>query len=619
MKDFRQALANDVILFDGAMGTQIYAAGVFINRAFEDLNLAAPQLITKIHTAYLKAGARVLTTNTFGANRLRMKEFGLEEKFAEINAAAIRIAREAAADRAWVAASMGPIGQALAPVGRLEPGQAFAAFKEQAQVLADGKPDLFVLETFYDRRELWQAVRALRAVTDLPIVACMAFSPDPTTGSPRASAAEQLVQVARWKVDAVGANCGAGPKTLLEVIEQAAPRVDKPLIAMPNAGHPQVVDGRQLYMASPEYMAEYARRFVLKGARAVGGCCGTTPAMIREMRSFIRSVAPGTTAQQVEIVSEEPDAESIEPTPISDRTEFARKLYGGKFCISVELDPPRGLDTGRALKGAAFLKENGIDVINIADGPRAVPRMGPTAMAILAREASGIESVIHYCCRDRNLLGMQMDLIGANALGLRNVLAVTGDPPKMGSYPDATAVFDVDSIGLITFIQMLNRGLDFSGRPLGKGGKTDIFVGAGCNPGHVDLDLEVERFGRKVEAGAEYFFSQPMYDEEVLNTFLDRTSEFPEVPFLVGILPLASYKNAEFLHNEIPGMQIPEVVRDQLRKAPTKERQREIGIEVAQRTLKAVHEHPRVSGVYIYPPFGVYRKVMDVVEVLGRD
>ena len=343
--------------------------------------------------------------------------------------------------------------------------------------------------------------------------------------------------------------------------------------------------------------------------------------MIKEVSSFIRSVAPGIGAHRIEI----PDADSsttddpLEPTPIEERTPFARKLYSGKFCISVELDPPRGLDPTRAMKGATYLEQHGIDVINIADGPRATARMGPTALAMLARERCGIESVIHYCCRDRNLLGMQMDLIGANALGLRNILAVTGDPPKMGTYPDATPVFDVDSIGLITFIQMMNRGLDFSGRPLGKEGKTELFVGAGCNPGHVDLDLEVSRFGKKIEAGAEYFFSQPLYDDQMLFDFLDRTADFPEVPFLVGILPLASYKNAEFLHNEVPGMQIPDEVRERLRKAPTREAQRDIGIEVAQRTLKAVHEHPRISGVYIYPPFGSYRAVMRVVEVLGSD
>jgi homocysteine S-methyltransferase len=342
--------------------------------------------------------------------------------------------------------------------------------------------------------------------------------------------------------------------------------------------------------------------------------------MIKEMRSFIRSIAPNV--REAPAVVEVPDderpaeVEPVEPTPIAERTEFARKLYSGKFCISVELDPPRGLHPGKSLEGAKFLKEAGIDVINIADGPRAVARMGPSAMAQMARDYCGIESVVHYCCRDRNLLGMQMDLIGANALGLRNILAVTGDPPKMGTYPNATAVFDIDSIGLITFIQMMNRGLDFSGRPLG--GKTEIFVGAGCNPGSYDIDLEVQRFGKKVQAGAEFFFSQPVYDEDMLFRFLELTETFPQVPFLVGILPLISYKNAEFLHNEVPGMQIPQRVRDRLRAAPDKESQRAVGIEVARETLKAVYGHPRINGAYIYPPFGSYRAVLDVVSVLGE-
>lgn len=616
MRSFREALETSVVLFDGAMGTEIYRRGVFINRAFEELNVTDPRLVASIHADYLAAGAQVLTTNTFGAHRRRMAEFGLEERFVEINRRGVEIAREQAKGRAWVAASIGPLGQALAPVGRLEPGEAFACFREQAAALLTGEPDLFVLETFYDVRELWQAVRAVHSLTDLPIVACMAFAPDPK-GQPPADAVRLLEQVASWRVDAVGVNCGGGPRTLLDIVQEAVPRVARPLAAMPNAGLPQEVDGRQIYLASPEYMAEYARRFVLKGARLVGGCCGTTPQMIREMRSFIRSVAPGLPVVEVASTRAATEPDGLEPTPIPERSEFARKLYSGQFCISVELDPPRGLDPQRSVEGAAFLREHGIDVINIADGPRAVARMGPTALALLAREACGIESVIHYCCRDRNLLGMQMDLIGAHALGLRNVLAVTGDPPKMGSYPDATAVFDVDSIGLISFIQMLNRGLDFSGRPLGGGGKTSLFVGAGCNPGHVDLDLEVERFGRKIAAGAEFFFSQPVYDEEVLMNFLERTDKFPRVPFLVGILPLASYKNAEFLHNEVPGMQIPERVRERLRRATSKEAQREVGIEVARETLKAVYGHPRIRGAYIYPPFGSYQRVLDVVDVLG--
>ncbi len=616
MQDFREALARGVVVFDGAMGTEIYRRGVFINRAFEELNLAQPEMIRDIHAAYLKAGAQVLTTNTFGGNPIRMKEFGLLEQFEALNRRGVEIAREVAGDRAWVGASIGPIGQQLAPVGKLAPGEAFSAFQAQAKALLEGKPDLFVLETFYDRRELWQAVRALRSVTNLPVIACMAFTPEPN-GHMSASAPDELLLVASWNVDGVGVNCGSGPKTVLDVVEAVQDRLTKPLLAMPNAGLPQEVDGRLIYMASPEYMAEYARRFVQKGARAVGGCCGTYPSMIKEMRSFIRSVAPNVHEVLPPAISDEQTdevAKPLEPKPVAERTEFARKLYSGKFCISVELDPPRGLHPGKSLEGAKYLKENGIDVINIADGPRAVARMGPLAMGLMSREFCGIESVVHYCCRDRNLLGMQMDLIGANALTMRNVLAVTGDPPKMGSYPNATAVFDVDSIGLITFIQMMNRGLDFSGRPLG--GQTEIFVGAGCNPAHVDLDLEIARFGKKVEAGAEFFFSQPVYDDDVLFSFLERTDKFRKVPFLVGILPLASYKNAEFLHNEVPGMQIPQGVRDRLRAASTKDEQRKIGIGVARDTLAAVYKHPRISGVYIYPPFGSYKAVLDVASVL---
>ncbi len=615
MSGFLADIAQRVLLFDGAMGSEFYRRGVFINRAFEELNVADTELVESIHADYLRAGAEVLTTNTFGANPIRLRDFGLAERTDEINRAGVRLARKAAAGRAYVAASIGPTGHGLAPTGRLDPGAAFAAFRQQAAALEQEGPDLFLLETFYDVRELWQAVRAVRAVSERPLVACIAVNPDPVTGGPPADAVDRLVQVASWKVDAVGVNCGAGPRTVLEVIEAAAHRVGKPILAQPNAGHPQDVDGRRMYMASPEYMAEYARRLAQKGARMVGGCCGTTPAMIREMRSFLRSVRPAALPAEVREAAAEPAG--LPPVPVAERTEFARRLYSGKFCVSVELDPPRGLDPERSVRGAAWLKARGIDVINIADGPRATARMGPMALGLLARGASGIESVIHYCCRDRNLLGMQMDLIGAHALGMRNVLAVTGDPPKMGTYPDATAVFDIDSIGLITGIQQLNRGLDFSGRPLGEGEQTALFVGAGCNPAHVDLDLEVDRFERKVAAGAEFFFSQPVYDEAMLFHFLDRTDRVPKVPFLVGILPLASSKNAEFLHNEVPGMQIPEAVRDRMRQAGGRDAQREVGIAIARETLERVREHPRVRGVYVYPPFGSYQRVIDVVGELA--
>ena len=612
----REALGQRVLFLDGALGTEFYARGVFINRSYDALNTSSPELVKSVHLDYLRAGCDLITTNTFGANRVRLQAFGLEDQKAEIVRQGVRLARDVAGDKAFVLGSVGPTGARLPPVGRLAPGQAYAAFREQIEILAEEGVDGLLLETFSSLEELWQAVRAARDVArGVPVITAASFvySPegDLVEGPDPVNAARTMCS---WGVDAIGVNCSNGPKVVLDVLERMAAVSDKPLLASPNAGQPQAVDGRQVYMAAPEYMAEYARRFALKGASLIGGCCGTTPAMIREMRSFVRSVAPGMTERPVTVVKEsaEEPAPALEVVPIEDRSPFARKLTSGKFCISVELDPPRGLDPKRSIEGAAYLKEAGIDVINIADGPRAIARMGPSALAQLARARCGMEAVIHYCCRDRNLLGMQMDLLGAHALGMHNILAVTGDPPKMGNYPNATAVFDIDSIGLIAFIQMLNSGQDFAGRPLG--GQTKFFVGAGCNPAHHELEREVERFGRKIEAGAEFFFSQPVYDNEVLERFLEMTEQFPRVPFLVGILPLASYKNAEFLHNEVPGMQVPQAIRDRLKAAPTRPEQRQIGIEVARNTLIHAKGHPRVNGAYIYPPFGSYKAVLRVVE-----
>lgn len=613
---FREALAQRVLLFDGAMGTEIYARGVFINRCYDELNVSQADIVGDIHSAYVRAGADVVTTNTFGANRIRLGAYGLETRTKEINATGVRLARAAAKDKAWVAGSIGPTGALLAPVGKIAPGEAYQAFREQAEVLIDAGADLIVLETFTHLAELWQAVRAVRSINrDQPIVAAMSFpfiGPDQMQieGDTPETAART---VSGWGIDAFGTNCSNGPRGVQHVLERMMQVTNMKLVAMPNAGLPQVVEGRTLYLAAPEYMAEHARRFVQLGAGIVGGCCGTTPEMIKQMRSYVRSV----TAERRTIAIEEGPQKKIpvaEPKPIAERSEFARRLYGQKFCVSVELDPPRGVDAQKAVEGAAMLLEAGIDVVNIADGPRAVARMGPSALAQLVRAHCPMESVVHYCCRDRNLLGMQMDLLGSNALGLRNILAVTGDPPKMGTYPDATAVFDIDSIGLISFIQMLNRGLDFSGQPVG--GQTALFVGAGCNPAHIDLDIEVARFGRKIDAGAEFFFSQPVFDPAVLLHFLDRTDKFKKVPFLVGIMPLVSLKNAEFLHNEVPGMQVPAVILDRLRNAGDRDAQREVGIQCAQEALREVMNHPRIAGTYVYPPFGSYKAVLRVVEVL---
>jgi homocysteine S-methyltransferase len=617
-ESFLEALSDRVVLFDGAFGTQLYARGVFINRSYDEQNVVNPDVVRDVHSEYLKAGADVITTNTFGANRLRLAPFGLVERLEEINVAGVTLAREIARDRAWVAGSIGPLGAELAPVGKVSPGEAFTIFKEQALILDTAGVDLFVLETFSRIEELWQAFRAVRGVSKKPIVACVSFNLSGMSekkqyeGPTPADVARTLTQ---WGADVIGTNCANGPRATLEVVEQMAAVTQVPLAALPNAGLPQYIDGRTIYLAGPEYMAEYARRFVQKGARVVGGCCGTTPDCIKQMRVFLKSISPTSRGPVVPIDSPQAEAkEVLEPVPIVERSEFAKRLYGGKFCVSVELDPPRGLSPQRAIEGAEMLYKNGIDLVNIADGPRAVARMGPMALAQLVRQRVEMDALIHYCCRDRNILGMQMDLLGAHALGLHNVLAVTGDPPKMGSYPDATAVFDIDSIGLLSFIQMLNRGMDFSGSQIG--GQTAFFVGAGCNPGHIDVDMEADRFGRKISAGAEFFFSQPVYEPELLDRFFDLTKDFPRVPFMVGILPLVSAKNAEFLHNEVPGMQIPQSVRDKIGKAATKQGQREVGVSIAQETLRQLKDHPRVDGVYIFPPFGSYKAVLRVLEVL---
>ena len=613
---FREALEERVILLDGAMGTEIYRRGVFINRSYDEVSITQPDIVREIHAAYMRAGADVLTTNTFGANRLRLQPYGLDDKVQDINRAGVKLAREVAGDKVWVAGSIGPAGMRLRPFGNLSPGDAFQVFRDQAVLLAEGGVDLIILETFSQLPELWQAFRAVRSVCDLPIIPCMTFQQrgpgrEQVDGETPAWAAQAM---AAWDPIAIGTNCSNGPRDMLTIIIEMAAATDVKLAALPNAGLPQEVEGRTLYLAGPEYMAEYARRMVQKGASIVGGCCGTTPAIIREMANFLSSISPMRSPVTEPVVRQVAPSPELEPTPVAERSRFAARLATGEFCISVELDPPRGVEATRALDGAALLREAGVDTVNIADGPRAVPRMGAPYLAQLVQAAHGLEPVVHVCCRDRNILGLQMDLLGAHALGIRNILAVTGDPPKLGSYPDASAVFDIDSVGLIAFIEMLNRGLDFSGKPIG--GKTSFLVGAGCNPGHVDLDLEVERYGLKVENGAGFFFSQPVFEPEVLQRFLDRVEIFPRTPFLVGILPIVSSKNAEFLHNEVPGMQIPQDVRDRLRAAPTREEQREIGIQVAQDALRAVKDDPRVQGAYIFPPFGSYRAVRRVLEAL---
>ena len=607
---FLDAVNERVILADGGMGTQIYDRGVFLNRCYDELNLSQPDLIRDIHRDYIKAGAELIETNTFRSNRLALSGDGLEDKVATINAAGVALARECAKDRAYVAGAVGPLGRSLEPLGRLKREDASAYFVEQIRALTDAGVDCLILETFLFLDELELAIQAARAVSKTPIIASMSFR---FTGDGEilgTTPEEAVAKLTEWGVDIIGTNCVNGPEAAVRVVERMRAVTEKKISAMPNAGLPQTVEGRTIYLASPEYMAEYARRLVQHGANIVGGCCGTTPAEIAEMKTFIRSISPVT---QIHITAETcPTAQSATPAvPLRERSRFAADL-GKKFQISVEIEPPKGLDPEATIRGAKFLAEHGIDAVNIADGARAIARMNPTALALRIREQVDIETIIHYCCRDRNLLGMQMDLLGAHALGIRNLMIITGDPPKMGNFPHATAVFDVDAIGLLHFTRMLNHGQDLSGKPLG--GTTSFALGCGCNPGAVNLDLEVERYRKKITAGAEYVFSQPVYDAQMLETFVQRTADAPSIPFFVGILPLASLRNAEFLHNEVPGMQIPAEIMKRMRMAPTKEAQRQEGIHIAREALVSARKLPRICGAYIFPPFGSYEAVLEILS-----
>ena len=608
---FRKALSERVLLADGAMGTEFYRRGVFINRCYDALNLSAPDLVTGIHEDYVGAGADIVTTNTYGAERLRLAQHGLEGQIAEINQAGVALARKAAGTTAFVAGSMGPLPLNIQPAGPVSAASARETYAEQAALLVDAGVDLIVLETFRQLSMLREAVDAVKSVSgDVPILASFAFKPvrhyfvGPTP--------EEVARaVATWGVDVLGTNCVNGPSVMLDIAERLGSVSEIPLSVMPNAGTPEQVDGRTLYLASPEYMAEYGRRYVQSGVQVVGGCCGTTPEMIREMRSFLQSVEPGRRRVSVQVKST-PKVQPLDPIPLSERSRWGGRI-GREFAISVELDAPRGLDPHRPLKGAKLLAENGIAAVNIADGPRATARMSAIALALRVREVADIDVIVHYCCRDRNILGMQMDLLGAHALGIHNILCVTGDPPKMGNYPEATAVFDLDSVELVRGVRNLNRGIDFGGDPIGD--QTKFVIGCGNNPGFEPLAKEVDKFRRKLEAGAEFAFSQPAYDPELLEQFLGEIREFPRIPFFVGILPLASAKNAEFLHNEVPGMQIPNDIRARMHKATSREEQRKEGLRIAAETLRHAKSLEQISGAYIFPPFGRYSAVLDVLNM----
>jgi homocysteine S-methyltransferase len=578
---------------------------VFINQCYDELVLRSPDLVREIHTAYVKAGAEILETNSFGANRLKLTQYGLETQVHAINTKAAMLAREAAGDHRLVAGAVGPLGVRLEPYGALGRDEAQALFAEQMSALKAGGADCFLLETFADLEELEQAILAARAVdATMPVIAQATVGLDLRTAY--GATPEDIARVLdRWGVDVIGLNCSVGPQTILEAVERMAAVTHTKISAQPNAGMPREVGGRSMYMASPEYMATYARHLVQAGAKIVGGCCGTTPDHIKAMVEGVRPLSPRTRVSVGDdraLASEQVATPPVgRPTvPIAERSRLGAKLAAGQFVTSVEIVPPRGVDTAPLERDAAALHAAGVDAINVPDGPRAQSRMGAIATSLII-ERHGIEAVTHYCCRDRNLLGMLSDLLGASALGLRNMLLITGDPPKMGPYPDATAVFDIDAIGLTNLVSKLNRGLDPGNNPIGE--PTRFVIGVGVNPVAIDPVHELKRYQWKVEAGAEYAITQPVFDPAQLELFL-ASIDGMRIPVIAGIWPLVSARNAEFLANEVPGVTVPASVLTRMRRANEKSKEHALaeGIAIARESLERVRGS--VQGVQVSAPFG---------------
>jgi methionine synthase I (cobalamin-dependent)/5,10-methylenetetrahydrofolate reductase len=609
VKPFLERIQEGVVVCDGAMGTMLYGRGVFLNRCFDELNLSNPTRVRGIHDEYVEAGAEVIETNTYGAHRFKLGPHGLEAQVRKLNAEGARIAREAARGRALVAGSIGPVGKPLEPYGNITFDEAVAAYRDQAEGLVEGGVDLFFIETMPSLDQARAAVTAVQAVSDLPLSVSMTFNEEGTTFY--GDKPEDIVRTLEsWGAVVVGANCSQGPQPMLETVQRmASVATTAKVSAMPNAGAPALVDGRYVYLCTPEYMASHARRFLAAGVTIVGGCCGTTPAHIRNLVRSVRMVRPAR--EVVAILPQARPKEAPQPIPREEKSPLARKL-GKKFVVSVELDPPKGADPGQILDRAQYCKENEVDVINVADGPRASARMSAQSLCVLLQSKVGLDTILHYTCRDRNLLGIQSDLLGAYALGLRNILAITGDPPKLGDYPDATAVYDVDSVGLIRIMDHLDHGCDLAGNLIGPA--LGIHIGCGADPGKPDSEKEIRRLEDKVAAGAEYIMTQPVYDPRTVERFLGLVRHL-NTPILIGILPLYSHRNAEFLHNDVPGMRIPDDIRERMRKAGTGESAQREGVSIARDALAAARE--LAQGAYVMPPFNKVELAIKVIESLG--
>ncbi len=608
-EEFLRRLEHGPVLCDGAMGTQLYErGGLAPDLCLEELNLSHSELVKSIHLDYINAGAEIIETNTFGANRLRLSAYGLEEKVIEINRTAVEIAREArrlTGQHVWIAGSVSSLGRTLSPPGPLTPEQAREVFREQVEALVQAGVDLLILETFSDLREIREAIGAARETCSLPIVAQMTFTEEGKTlmgDTPR----EVVQTLEGLGVQVIGANCSVGSEPMLRVVEEMAKVAHRPLSAQPNAGFPTYQGGRLLYRSSPEYMARHARKMVEVGATLIGGCCGTSPEHIAAIRDALRGVRrplvrPSPTAGRGRTRPQAAATRSLEPTGL------ARKL-GRKFIVTVEVDPPRGFDVVSLLEALSELKTSGwVDAINVADNPRAQGRMSALAMGALIQSRLGMEAILHLALRHRNLVALHSELLGAHALGVRNVFVVRGDLPRTGDYPNATPISDITPSGMIRLIKAFNAGVDLAGKPIDQA--TSFLVGCAFNLGALDMDRELRSLDRKLEAGADFILTQPVYTAEAVERVLKRLGGFP-APVLLGMLPLRSYRHAEFLHNEVPGMSVPDEIRERLRLAGKGAAR--VGVELCQALLCEVHR--QVAGVYFMPPFEHYDVAFQVME-----
>jgi methionine synthase I (cobalamin-dependent)/5,10-methylenetetrahydrofolate reductase len=617
-----QSTLNDLfsartVLCDGAMGTMLYGRGVFIHRCYDELNISQPELIRAVHEEYLQAGAEIIETNTFGANRYRLERHGLQDEVRAMNLAGATLARQCVeqlrdklASDAFVAGSIGPLGVKIEPLGKVAFDEARAAFAEQIQALAEGGVDMLMLETMTSLGEVQQALLAAReAAPGLPAMVMMTIDEDGNTldGASPETAAARLTE---WGADAIGCNCSAGPATVLSAMERMRAATPLPLVAMPNAGIPRAVDGRNIYLCSPEYMASFARKFAQAGVQFIGGCCGTTPNHIRAMRSALRALEARKTSSTASTAVSAIHA--VTPAPLAERSRVGADLAAGKFICLVEIVPPRGFTCQKELDAAAMLAQHGVEAINVPDSPRASARMSALSLCLQIQQHLGIESILHYTCRDRNVLSIQSDLLGAASLGLRNILCLTGDPPKLGNYPDATAVFDVDAIGLVNIVRNLNHGLDIGGNPIGA--STGFTVGVAANPGVPDIENEIRRFAYKVEAGAEYAITQPVFDMRLLENFLHRIEQF-RIPVIAGIWPLISLRNAEFMRNDLR-VSVPDEILLRMQSAETPEAARATGVQIAQEMLREARG--MVQGVQVSAPAGRYQAALDVIQDVLR-